>query len=86
MIFNLDHWTVSIERLLPDSVFNYAFIVKAFASGNTSQEKAAEGNSQWTFELGNIHLVNIRAHYKDDATGNDAHSVSFRSPDKDQNL
>ncbi len=31
-----------------------------------------EGNSQWTFELGKIHLVNIRAHYKDDATGNDA--------------
>ena len=68
----LDHWTVNIERLLPDSDFNYAFVVKAFASGDTSQEKAAKGNTPWTFELGNIHLVNIRAHYKDDATGNDA--------------
>ena len=67
---NLDRWTVNIERLLPDSDFNYAFITRAFASGN--QEKAEEGNSQWTFELGNIHLANIRAHYKDNATGNDA--------------
>ena len=67
----LDRWTVNIERLLPDSAFNYAFVVKAFASGDTNQEKAAKGNTPWTFELGNIHLVNIRTHYKDDATGND---------------
>jgi translocation and assembly module TamB len=69
---NLDHWTVNIDRLLPDSDFNYAFIARAFASKNVNQEKAAEGNSQWTFELGKIHLVNIHAHYKDDATGNAA--------------
>ena len=36
---NLDHWTVNIERLLPDSNFNYAFVVKAFVSENTSPEK-----------------------------------------------
>ena len=41
-------------------------------SGNTNQKKVAEGNSQWTFELGRIHLTNIHAQYKDDATGNDA--------------
>ena len=69
---NLDRWTVHIERQLPDSDFNYAFIARAFGSGNVNQEKPAEGNTQWTFELGKIHLVNIRSHYKDDATGNDA--------------
>ncbi len=68
---NLDRWTVNIERQLPDSGFNYAFIVNAFASGNVNPD-TAQGNSPWAFELGNIHLVNIRAHYKDDATGNDA--------------
>jgi hypothetical protein len=68
----LDRWTVHIERRLPDSVFNYAFIVNAFASGNVNQEKAVEGNSPWVFELGKIHLANIRARYKDDATGTDA--------------
>src|SRR5450432_944183 len=68
----LDHWTVNIERLLPDSGFNYAFVISAFASGNDNQKKAANGTSPWTFELGNVHLVNIHAHYKDDATGTDA--------------
>jgi translocation and assembly module TamB len=67
----LDQWTVNIERRLPDSDFNYAFIARAFASGNDNQDKAAEGNSPWTFELGKIHLLNIHAHYKDDATGNE---------------
>src|SRR5664279_1054193 len=67
----LDRWTVNVKRQLPDSVFNYAFIVKAFASGNAHPEKATKGNSPWVFELGTIHLVNIRAHYQDDATGNE---------------
>ena len=67
----MDHWTVHIERRLPDSDFNYSFIVRAFASGDTSQEKATKETSPWIFELGNIHLVNIRAHYQDDATGNE---------------
>jgi hypothetical protein len=68
----LDHWNVNIIRQLPDSDFNYSFISKAFTSGKANQDKAVEGNSQWTFELGKIHLVNIRAHYKDDVTGQDA--------------
>jgi hypothetical protein len=67
----LDHWTVNIERRLPDSSFNYAFITSAFASGNSTQEKSADGKSQWVFELGKIHLANIHAHYRDDATGNE---------------
>ncbi len=47
---NLDRWTVNIERLLPDSDFNYAFIVRAFASGTTNPEKAKEivhGHLNW---------------------------------------
>ena len=69
---DLEQTTVNIERLVRDSSFNYAFITRAFASENTSQHKAEQVNSQWTFETGTIHLVNIRAHYKDDATGNEA--------------
>jgi len=68
---NLEHWTVHMERLLPDSDFNYSFIIKAFASADPSQEKATKGNSPWIFELRNVHLMNIRAHYQDDATGNE---------------
>ncbi len=38
---NLDRWTIHIERLLPDSDYNYSFIARAFASGNVNQEKPA---------------------------------------------
>src|SRR5579864_9802749 len=31
---DMDRWTVNMERVLPDSDFNYSFIIKAFASGN----------------------------------------------------
>jgi hypothetical protein len=68
----LDHWVVNMERVLPDSAFNYDFITGAFASGNAKREKDTHGNSQWTFDLEDIHLTNIRAHYRDDASGNDA--------------
>ena len=68
---NMDHWTVHMERRLPDSDFNYSFIVKAFASKNIIQEKATKETSPWAFELGTVHLMNIRAHYQDDATGNE---------------
>ncbi len=68
---NLDRWTVNMERRLPDSVFNYAFVVKSICFGEYQSRKKLRKDSQWTFELGNIHLVNIRAHYKDDATGNE---------------
>ncbi|HET7003554.1 MAG TPA: AsmA family protein, partial [Puia sp.] len=67
----MDRWTVHMVRRLPDSNFNYSFVINAFASKNPSQEKETKG-SPWIFELGNIHLTNIRAHYQDDATGNDA--------------
>ena len=36
---NLDHWTLNIERLLPDSDFNYAFVARAFAFGEYQSEK-----------------------------------------------
>jgi hypothetical protein len=68
---SMDQWTVHLVRQLPDSDFNYLFILNAFASGNANQEKATKGNSPWIFELGNIHVMNIRAHYQDDATGNE---------------
>ena len=67
----LDRWTVRMERRLPDSDFNYSFIIKAFATGNAPHEKATKGNNPWIFELGNIHLMNIHAHYQDDSTGNE---------------
>ena len=73
---NLDHWTVKMERLLPDTGFNYSFIINALASGNSPPVKAAKGRSTWRFELGNIHVANIRVHYQDDASGNDA-SLQF---------
>ena len=68
---NLERWTINIERILPDSDFNYAFISRAFDSGSVNQDSSSKA-SQWQFEIGKIHLARIHAHFKDDASGNDA--------------
>lgn len=63
--------TVKVHRLLPDSLFNYDFITKAFSDSNSIKEDQPNKPSSWKFELGRIHLLKINAVYKDDATGND---------------
>ena len=67
----LDRWTVNMQRIFPDSGFNYDFIARAFVPPNAEPEKAEKGKSKWVFQLDNICLTNIRAHYRDDASGND---------------
>jgi hypothetical protein len=68
---DLENWTVNISRVLPDSDFNFAFIPKAFSSDKTPNPTPNDTVSSWQFELGNIHLVSIKARYRDDVTGND---------------
>jgi hypothetical protein len=69
---DLENWTVNVTRVQPDSDFNFAFISKAFSSGQASNPSARDSSGSWTFELGKIHLISIRASYKDDASGIDA--------------
>jgi hypothetical protein len=61
----------NIYRLKPDTVFNFDYIVKAFAGTSSSAEKSADTSSSFTFNLGKIVLKNVSADFKDDASGND---------------
>jgi len=70
---NLDQVTVKIKRTLPDSTFNFEYIIDAFATKG-GDSKPADTTSSMKFSIGKIHLQKISASYRDDASGND---VSF---------
>jgi len=63
--------TAKVKRTLPDSTFNFQFIVDAFSSG---KEKAPEpkNSTAMKMSLQSLALKNIRVVYKDAVSGNDA--------------
>jgi uncharacterized protein involved in outer membrane biogenesis len=63
--------TVKIKRVLPDSSFNYDFIIKAFGSNSNSDTLKKNASRPFKIELDRIYLQRIGGTYKDDATGND---------------
>lgn len=63
--------TANIYRLKPDTVFNFDYIIKAFA-GEQKKEPADTGSGTMKFKLGDIVLKRIRGTFHDDVTGNDA--------------
>ncbi|MBS1597740.1 MAG: translocation/assembly module TamB [Bacteroidetes bacterium] len=70
---DLDQVTVKVNRVLPDSTFNFQYIINAFASKDSSPTKPADTASAMKFSIGKIHLQKIAATYRDDASGNDIH-------------
>lgn len=70
--------TAKINRTLPDSAFNFDYILKALQSEEPPQPAAqidtAESNSPpMVFEIGELKLQNIKAAYFDEVTGMDLH-------------
>lgn len=65
----LDNITAKIKRQLPDTVFNFQFIIDAFASTDTSPKE--EDTSATPITLRSVELNKIRTIYKDVITGND---------------
>lgn len=65
----LEDMFINIKRLKPGYVFNYDYIIKAFATPSDTTTSAE--SSAMAFELGEISLKNISVSYKDDVTGND---------------
>ena len=61
----------NIYRLQPDTVFNFDYILKAFASQEAPPTTSDTSSTSMKFKLGKIVLNNIQAVYKDDETGND---------------
>lgn len=61
--------TVTVNRQLPDTAFNFQYIIDAFASDSPKVEKDSK---PMAINLGMLNLENIRAVYKDTVTGYDA--------------
>jgi translocation and assembly module TamB len=65
----LEDLTAKIKRQLPDTVFNFQFIIDAFV---TEQKKpAADTAAAMKMSLDNLYLDNIRFIYQDTISGND---------------
>lgn len=61
--------TAKIKRLLPDTAFNFQFIVDAFTVPQTTADTTA--TAPMKLALDNLYLDNIRIIYNDVVTGND---------------
>lgn len=63
----------NIYRVKPDTVFNFQYIVDAFASEQKTPPTPKDTTSSLTFHLNKIEFNNILATFKDDETGNDVY-------------
>ncbi|RCH56561.1 translocation/assembly module TamB [Mucilaginibacter hurinus] len=67
---NLQGITANISRG-PDSLFNFDYIIKAFAGEQKKEPKPADTTSSMKFAMGKIILDRINVKYKDAISGND---------------
>ncbi|HVW14917.1 MAG TPA: translocation/assembly module TamB domain-containing protein [Mucilaginibacter sp.] len=67
---DLDGITLNVSRG-PDSVFNFGYIVKAFAGAQKKTPTPTDTTASMKFSVGKVALDKIRISYKDAITGND---------------
>ena len=67
---NLQNIKVNIKRTLPDTAFNFAYILKAFETKNPATDTAK--GVPFLYQIGQIKLQNVAIKYLDDLTGIDA--------------
>jgi translocation and assembly module TamB len=67
----LTNITAKIKRQLPDTTFNFQFIVNAFASDKSKPATAKKDTSALKISLNNLLLNKVRLVYNDIVTGND---------------
>lgn len=66
----LNNFSGYVSRTLPDTTFNFDFIIKAFSSDEPKEEDTTKSSS--VFDINNIDLSNIHISYNDVVTGVDA--------------
>ena len=66
---HLENITAHVNRKLPDTVFNFQFIIDAFASGN--EQTATTDTAAMKMEVKRILLDDIRVSFYDTITGSD---------------
>ncbi|MEH6308158.1 translocation/assembly module TamB domain-containing protein [Olivibacter sp. CPCC 100613] len=64
--------TAKIDRTLPDSSFNFDYIIRAFVSEEETPPKPEDTTSTMEFSIDKINLDRIRLVYKDEVIGTDA--------------
>src|SRR5690349_9397960 len=62
--------TAKIKRVLPDTVYNFQFIIDAFAPADTTQ-KTTTDTSSVNFSIKDVDLDNVRVVYNDVVSGSD---------------
>lgn len=67
----LDNITAKIKRQLPDTAFNFQFIVDAFAPAKDSTRPSVKDTTSSPISVGSITIDKSRIVYKDVVTGND---------------
>jgi uncharacterized protein involved in outer membrane biogenesis len=67
----LQDLTAKIKRQLPDTTFNFQFVIDAFVSEQTKPANPADTAAAMKMSLDNLYLDNIRFLYKDTISGND---------------
>jgi hypothetical protein len=70
----LDNITAKVKRNLPDTVFNFQFIIDAFVSKDKAPAPEVKDTAN-NFSINGITLNKIRLIYKDTVTGNDAEAM-----------
>lgn len=66
----LSEITAKVKRLLPDTIYNFQFIIDAFATGDTTTANPNDTSSM-KISVKDVELDKIRLVYDDDVTGND---------------
>jgi translocation and assembly module TamB len=70
---DLENISVNINRTLPDTTFNFNYILEAFTKKKVAQKPETDSKSTpLTYEIGEIKLKNVAIKYLDDVTGVDA--------------
>ncbi|HUP12714.1 MAG TPA: AsmA family protein, partial [Niastella sp.] len=67
----LEDLTAKIKRQLPDTVYNFQFIIDAFVSEQKKPANPADTAAAIKMSLDNLYLDNIRFLYQDTISGND---------------
>jgi hypothetical protein len=64
--------TAKIDRTLPDSSFNFDYIMRAFVSAEQKEPRPEDTTSTMEFSIDRVNLDRIRFVYKDDVIGTSA--------------
>ncbi|WP_133256956.1 translocation/assembly module TamB domain-containing protein [Hymenobacter edaphi] len=61
--------TVHIARTLPDSTYNFDYILAAFATGDTTTATPADSTGGFKYDIGEAHLARVYLTYDDQVDG-----------------